>query len=239
MAKSRRLPPVHPGEILREDLMAPLGLSINGLARDLRVPVTRMSEIVNGRRFFYGGFTSGHGEHACATCHVFGDFDNLAWDLGDPTGNMDPPPPGMLDPLLEGFHPMKGPMTTQSLRGLPNTFRFHWRADRANLAAFNPAFGVVDGDVVWVADWSAPQVTRLHAVGRARPRRISLPTGNPLVGVEDIAGGAGAVWATMPGAGELWRIDPQTSTVTRVRLPYLPTGVTTDADDVWVTVRKR
>jgi DNA-binding SARP family transcriptional activator len=105
-------------------------------------------------------------------------------------------------------------------------------------AAFNPAFGVVDGDVVWVADWSAPQVTRLHAVGPARPRRIPLPTGNPLVGVENIAGGAGAIWATMPGAGELWRIDPRTSSVTRVRLPYLPTGVTTDADDVWVTVRK-
>ena len=50
MAKSRRVPPVHPGEILREDLMAPLGLSINRLARDLRVPVTRVSEIVNGRR---------------------------------------------------------------------------------------------------------------------------------------------------------------------------------------------
>jgi len=50
MAKSRRLPPVHPGEILREDLMAPLGLSINKVARDLRVPVTRVSEIVNGRR---------------------------------------------------------------------------------------------------------------------------------------------------------------------------------------------
>lgn len=48
MAKSRRLPLVHPGEILKEDLMAPLALSINGLARDLRVPVTRMSEIVNG-----------------------------------------------------------------------------------------------------------------------------------------------------------------------------------------------
>jgi len=41
---------VHPGEILREDLMTPFGLSINGLARELRVPVTRMSEIVNGRR---------------------------------------------------------------------------------------------------------------------------------------------------------------------------------------------
>ncbi len=50
MAKGRRLPPVHLGEVLRDDLMRPLGLSINGLARDLRVPVTRMSEIVNGRR---------------------------------------------------------------------------------------------------------------------------------------------------------------------------------------------
>ena len=48
--KARRLPPVHPGEILREDLMKPLGISVNRLSRDLRVPVTRMSEIVNGRR---------------------------------------------------------------------------------------------------------------------------------------------------------------------------------------------
>ncbi|MFO7692251.1 MAG: class II fumarate hydratase [Vicinamibacterales bacterium] len=48
--KNQPLPPVHPGETLREDLMGPLGLSINGLARDLRVPVTRISEIVNGRR---------------------------------------------------------------------------------------------------------------------------------------------------------------------------------------------
>ena len=47
---TRRLPPVHAGEILREDLMKPLGISINRLARDLRVPVTRVSEIVNGRR---------------------------------------------------------------------------------------------------------------------------------------------------------------------------------------------
>ena len=50
--KSRQttLPPVHPGEILREDLMKPLGLSQNRLALDLRVPVTRISEIVRGRR---------------------------------------------------------------------------------------------------------------------------------------------------------------------------------------------
>lgn len=41
---------MHPGEILREDLMAPLGLSINRLARELHVPVNRVGEIVNGRR---------------------------------------------------------------------------------------------------------------------------------------------------------------------------------------------
>lgn len=48
--KNNGKPPVHPGEILREDLMKPLGLTVNGLARDLKVPASRMSEIVNGRR---------------------------------------------------------------------------------------------------------------------------------------------------------------------------------------------
>jgi YVTN family beta-propeller protein len=97
-------------------------------------------EIVNGRRFFYGGFTSAHGEQACASCHLFGDFDNLAWDLGDPSGAFQAAPPEMEDPYLEGFDPMKGPMTTQTLRGLPGTGRLHWRADREDLTEFNPAF---------------------------------------------------------------------------------------------------
>jgi addiction module HigA family antidote len=43
-------PAVHPGEILREDFMRPLGLSMNKLALDLRVPVTRIAEIVHQRR---------------------------------------------------------------------------------------------------------------------------------------------------------------------------------------------
>jgi antitoxin HigA-1 len=45
-----RRPPVHPGEMLREEFMKPLALSINALALDLHVPVTRVSEIVNERR---------------------------------------------------------------------------------------------------------------------------------------------------------------------------------------------
>ena len=44
------LPPVHPGEILREDFMKPLGLTINKLALELRVPATRIGEIVHERR---------------------------------------------------------------------------------------------------------------------------------------------------------------------------------------------
>jgi addiction module HigA family antidote len=51
MTKSgKRLPPIHPGEILREDFMKPLSLSMNKLALDLRVPVTRIAEIVHQRR---------------------------------------------------------------------------------------------------------------------------------------------------------------------------------------------
>jgi addiction module HigA family antidote len=44
------LPPVHPGEILREDFLKPLDLSMNRLAIDLHVPVTRIAEIVHERR---------------------------------------------------------------------------------------------------------------------------------------------------------------------------------------------
>jgi addiction module HigA family antidote len=41
---------VHPGEILREDFLAPAGMSVNALATALRVPATRLHEIVNERR---------------------------------------------------------------------------------------------------------------------------------------------------------------------------------------------
>jgi len=48
--KKSLMPPVHPGEILREDVMKPLGLTVNRLALDLRVPATRIGEIVHERR---------------------------------------------------------------------------------------------------------------------------------------------------------------------------------------------
>jgi addiction module HigA family antidote len=47
---SKKLKPVHPGEHLREDFLKPYGLSMNKLAMDLRVPVTRIADILAGRR---------------------------------------------------------------------------------------------------------------------------------------------------------------------------------------------
>ena len=51
MAKKRKtMPPIHPGETLREDFLKPLGLTASRLAMELMVPVTRVNDIVRGKR---------------------------------------------------------------------------------------------------------------------------------------------------------------------------------------------
>jgi hypothetical protein len=64
---------------------------------------------------------------------VFGNMDDMAWDLGDPAGvqasNPNPFVPG-LDPGDTMFHPLKGPMTTQTFRGMADMGPMHWRGDR-------------------------------------------------------------------------------------------------------------
>jgi addiction module HigA family antidote len=50
MSSNDFLDPITPGEILREDFMQPMGISINQLSRDIAVPPNRISEIVNGKR---------------------------------------------------------------------------------------------------------------------------------------------------------------------------------------------
>ena len=50
MEQEERLPPVHPGEVLLEDFMKPLGLSQYRLAQELNVPALRISQIVHGKR---------------------------------------------------------------------------------------------------------------------------------------------------------------------------------------------
>ncbi|HXU74187.1 MAG TPA: hypothetical protein VN947_33055 [Polyangia bacterium] len=112
--------------------------------------------VTNGRKYLYdANLTSAHGTTACASCHIGGDKDELAWDLGNPgaiplsithassaadaqtNANIFTIPPIVISQLLPVFAPtflfnmpVKGPMTTQSLRGLDNHGANHWRGDR-------------------------------------------------------------------------------------------------------------
>jgi addiction module HigA family antidote len=47
---SKKMPPVHPGEILQEEFLKPMNLSQNRMALDIRVPARRINEIVHGKR---------------------------------------------------------------------------------------------------------------------------------------------------------------------------------------------
>jgi YVTN family beta-propeller protein len=98
--------------------------------------------IRNGRGFLYDHKLSGNGTAACASCHVDAEMDLLAWNLGDPSGGFT----YLSEKNTEyKFNPMKGPMTTQSLRGLANVEPYHWRGDKPDFAAFNGAFSALMG----------------------------------------------------------------------------------------------
>ena len=94
------------------------------------------ASVVNGRKFLFdASLTSSRGDSSCSGCHVFGDLDHLAWDLGNPDERR-VQNPGAYNVNIPRFgrntnlHPMKGPMTTQSLRGLKGNGPMHWRGDR-------------------------------------------------------------------------------------------------------------
>jgi YVTN family beta-propeller protein len=92
------------------------------------------ASVRDGRRFLYDARNfSAHGTVSCASCHPGGHRDGLGWDLGDPTG-------AVVTVRGAPHHPMKGPMTTQSLRSIIGAEPLHWRADRNNLSEFNGAF---------------------------------------------------------------------------------------------------
>ena len=94
------------------------------------------ARVVEGRALLYEARDfSAHGDSSCALCHVFGDVDGLAWDLGNPLQTVRANPNPFVNFLLtpDGpprFHPLKGPMSTQSLRGLARAGPMHWRGDR-------------------------------------------------------------------------------------------------------------
>jgi len=110
-----------------------------------------------GRGIVNDARLSGNGTISCATCHLDADHDGLAWDLGDPGGAMVAIPSADLsihDTLVYNrtLHPMKGPMVTQTLRGLALNdstvttpaaavvTKFHWRGDKPTIQSFNSVF---------------------------------------------------------------------------------------------------
>ncbi|KZN38511.1 hypothetical protein N480_12725 [Pseudoalteromonas luteoviolacea S2607] len=125
----------------------------------IAMPSLEPEDYMAGRHMLYDADrSSSNGESSCASCHVFGDTDHLSWNLGNPdadnTKNPQPFPtqnlselgcllvgPGeescQLLEIINGngdersFAAMKGPMGTQTLRGMQHHGHMHWRGDRS------------------------------------------------------------------------------------------------------------
>ncbi|HLJ27049.1 MAG TPA: hypothetical protein VKY85_10105 [Candidatus Angelobacter sp.] len=135
-----------------DDAVKVIDLTSNQEVQQLPLPNPEPPSVVQGRPFLYTPQPGGNGEASCASCHIFGDKDELAWDLGNPDNATTTNPltinlgnqaqlgltlfgtPGQINGTgqLNVFHPMKGPMTVQTLRGLSNSGAMHWRGDRSN-----------------------------------------------------------------------------------------------------------
>lgn len=107
-----------------------------------------------GRKHLYDTRkNSGLGQISCASCHVDSRTDHLVWDLGDPSGAVKPLTGQNVGAGIPGIgvgavphHPMKGPMSTQTLQDIVGHEPLHWRGDRDGLEEFNGAFIGLQGD---------------------------------------------------------------------------------------------
>lgn len=151
--------------------------------------------IRRGRGYLFDARLSGNGTVSCASCHLDADRDGLAWDLGDPGGEMITVMGSNLSvhdntARPRALHPMKGPMVTQTLRGLAQGAPFHWRGDRPTLQSFNSTFDKLMGGSLQDQDDMNDLATYLNSLAHhSNPNRNldrSLPTqhagGNPLLG---------------------------------------------------------
>ncbi|TNE87179.1 MAG: hypothetical protein EP330_19625 [Deltaproteobacteria bacterium] len=144
-----------PGELVALSAGGPAGLALDGDAGMLyvytrfdngvsavdiatrtevahvRLPSPEPAAVVAGRPHMFEARNTATGEASCGGCHVFGDTDHLAWELSDPGGVLEPNPnPPVESTPPPDFHPLKGPMTTQTLRGVADAYAMHWRGDR-------------------------------------------------------------------------------------------------------------
>ncbi len=174
-------------------------------------------DVVNGRRFLYdAALTSSRGDSSCAGCHIFGDMDHLAWDLGNPdevrVNNPNPYTTAIPAVLRKPtFHPMKGPMTTQSLRGLAGNGPMHWRGDRVGASSgatleerafkdFNVAFTGLLGRETLMSDADMTAFARFALALKYPP--------SPMIGLDNTL-------SALQATGEVvYKTVPSTATAT-------------------------
>jgi DNA-binding beta-propeller fold protein YncE len=137
-----------------DDTVRVVSLSSKSELSNVALKNPEPANIIEGRPFLYDAFnTSANGEASCASCHIFGEEDATAWNLGNPDDEVTTAAiPGKYTEALvfpvaklifgvkskingddkpNNFHPMKGPMMTQTLHGMRNSGAMHWRGDRA------------------------------------------------------------------------------------------------------------
>lgn len=147
--------------------------------------------VTEGRRHLYDTHeTSGLGHVSCASCHVDARIDRLAWDLGAPNAEVKEFNQNCgteRGQPCENFHPMKGPMVTQTLQDIIGNEPFHWRGDRDGLEEFNEAFEGLLGDDAQLTEQEMQQFEDMLATIHFPPNPFrnfdnSLPTSIDLEG---------------------------------------------------------
>ncbi len=176
------------------DSISIVNTSNNTVIREIPAGTFNPTPVVirNGHGYLYDAKLAGNGTGACASCHIDAEVDNIAWNRGDPGGNM-------VTVQSHGqtyqMHPMKGPMTTITMRGLADVSPYHWRGDEANLAAFNSSFNTLMGGAELTTSAMNSYAEYLNTIvyqpnpneflDRTLPSSIPLPeggTGDPIAG---------------------------------------------------------
>ncbi len=206
-----------------------------------------------GRKHLYDTHrNSGLGHVSCASCHVDGKMDRLAWDLGDPAGNSEPLTgnnlgqglpglnPATANPGFAPFHPMKGPMTTQTMQDIIGHEPHHWRGDRSGIEAFAPAFMGLQGNATTLSTTEMQEFEDFLATIAYPPNPYrnldnTLPTNLPLPG-HFRTGRFGNAGTPLPAGSAVRGLSVYRSTARRldrgafacVTCHTLPTGAGTD-----------
>jgi len=206
-----------------------------------------------GRPHLYNThLNSGLGQAACASCHVDARFDRLAWDLGNPTGAVkiitNANFANFVPDTSNHYHPMKGPMMTQTLQDIIGHEPFHWRGDREGIEQFASTFTNLQGAVTGLTTNEMQELKDFLATVRFAPNPFrpfdnSLSTNLPLPGQFVLGRGTLATGSPLPNgnaqAGQAaFRQTTQLAT-SCIICHTLPAGLGTDmrfGGSQWVQV---